>query len=64
MNSTGDMLAAIGGFLLAWRLPIYASIIAIILLEAIAIYFIRDSLTFNIIQLIHPIDAIGAWQSR
>ncbi|MEK7155657.1 MAG: DUF2585 family protein [Patescibacteria group bacterium] len=64
VNSTGDMLAALGGFLLAWRLPIYASIIAIILLEAIAIYFIRDSLTFNIIQLIHPIDAIGAWQSR
>jgi hypothetical protein len=63
VNSTGDMLAALGGFLLAWRFPIYASIIAVIVLEAIAIYFIRDGLTFNIIQLIHPIDAIGAWQA-
>ena len=64
VNSTGDMLAAAGGFLLAWRLPIYASIIAAILLEAVALYMIRDSLTLNIIQLIHPVDAIGAWQAE
>lgn len=63
VNSTGDMLAALGGFLLAWRLPLWGSIAAITLLEGIALYFIRDSLTFNIIQLIHPIDAIGAWQA-
>jgi len=63
VNSTGDMLAALGGFLLAYRLPIIASGIIVIALEAIALYFIRDSLTLNIIQLIHPIDAIGAWQA-
>lgn len=63
INSTGDMLASLGGFLIAWRLPVYASIIAAILLEAAALYMIRDSLTLNIIQLLHPIDAIGAWQS-
>lgn len=64
VNSLGDMCAALGGFLMAWRLPVWGSILAVILLEAIALYFIRDSLTFNIVQLIHPIDAIGAWQSR
>lgn len=64
VNSTGDMLAALGGFLLAYRIPIAASVILVIALEAIALNFIRDSLAFNIIQLIHPIDAIGVWQSR
>lgn len=64
VNSTGDMLAAAAGFVLAWRIPVWASILIIIALEGIAIYVIRDSLTFNIIQLIHPIDAIGAWQTR
>ncbi len=63
VNSTGDMLAALGGFLLAARLPVWASVVSIIVLEGIALYFIRDSLTINIIQLIHPIDAIGAWQA-
>ncbi|MFZ2886552.1 MAG: DUF2585 family protein [Minisyncoccia bacterium] len=63
VNSTGDMLAALGGFLIAWRIPIWSSVIAVILLEGIALYFIRDSLTFNIIQLIHPTDRIGEWQS-
>ncbi len=63
VNSMGDMLAALGGFLIAWRIPVWSAIVLVILLEAIAIYFIRDSLTFNIIQLIHPIDVIGAWQA-
>ncbi len=63
VNSFGDMLAALGGFLVAWRVPVWGSIIVIILLEATALYVIRDSLTLNIIQLIHPLDAIGAWQS-
>lgn len=63
INSTGDMLAAVGGFVLAWRLPVWISIVAVIVLEAVALYMIRDSLTLNIIQLVHPIDAIGAWQA-
>jgi len=63
VNSTGDMLAMLLGFLAAWRLPIWGSVIAIIVLEGIALYFIRDSLTFNIIQLIHPVDWIGEWQA-
>jgi hypothetical protein len=63
VNSTGDMLAAAAGFLLAWRVPLIASVVAVIVLEAVALYMIRDSLTLNIIQLLHPVDAIGAWQA-
>lgn len=63
VNSTGDMIAALGGFLLAWRAPFVVSVIAVIVLELLALYAIRDNLTLNIIQLIYPLDAIGAWQA-
>lgn len=62
INSVGDMCAAAIGFFCAARVPVWLSVVCIISLELLALYFIRDSLTFNIIQLIHPIDAIGAWQ--
>ena len=63
VNSLGDMLAALGGFLAAWRLPVIGTIILAVALEAGMLYFIRDSLILNIIQLIYPLDAIGAWQA-
>ena len=63
VNSLGDMLAALGGFLAAWRLPVIGTIILAVALEAGMLYFIRDSLLLNTIQLIHPLDAIAAWQA-
>ncbi len=63
VNSVGDMFSALVGFVIAWRSPILISFILVIVLEALALYAIRDSLTLNIIQLIHPIDAIGVWQA-
>lgn len=63
VNSIGDMFAALLGFRVAWRTPVWGSIAAVVVLEGIALYFIRDSLTFNIVQLIHPVDWIGEWQA-
>jgi hypothetical protein len=63
VNSIGDMLAALNGFIIASRLYISMSILFIILLELVALYAIRDSLILNIIQLIHPIEAIASWQT-
>lgn len=63
VNSLGDVVSVIIGFLFAWRVPAWASVAAVITLELLALYAIRDNLTLNIIQLILPIDAIGAWQS-
>ena len=63
VNSVGDVLAAMAGFLLASKLPKLGSVALVIALELIALYAIRDSLALNIIQLVHPIDAIGAWQA-
>jgi hypothetical protein len=63
LNSVMDTLAMVVGFLLAWRLPVAASVGLILFFEALTIYSIRDGLAFNIIQLLHPIEAISEWQA-
>lgn len=63
VNSIGDVLAVIGGFLFGWKFPTWVSILVMITLEIIALYFIRDALALNVVQLVYPIDAIGTWQS-
>jgi hypothetical protein len=63
VNSVGDVLAATVGFLLASKLPKLGSVALVIALELIALYAIRDSLALNVIQLVHPIEAIGTWQA-
>lgn len=63
VNSMGDMIAAAFGFFCGSRFALWFSIAAIVGLECLALYVIRDSLILNIIQLIHPVDAIGAWQA-
>jgi hypothetical protein len=62
LNSVGDYLAAMLGFFLAARLPLRATIVAAVLLEAIPAFVIRDNLTLNVIMLIHPVEAIREWQ--
>lgn len=63
VNSLGDVVSMIGGFMGAWRFPLWVSVILVAMLELVALYFIRDALFLNIIQLIYPIDAVGIWQS-
>lgn len=62
LNSTSDVLFMSLGFFLAWKLPLWASILIIITLELVALFFIRDNLTLNIIMLLYPIQAIKKWQ--
>lgn len=63
VNSVGDVLAMIAGFFCAWKWPAWVSLILVIALELIALYFIRDALVLNIVQLLYPLDAIGVWQA-
>ena len=62
VNSLGDILACIAGVLLASRLPTRVTIIGVVAIEVVLVIWTRDNLTLNIIMLIHPSNAIRAWQ--
>lgn len=63
LNSVSDSVAMTVGFLIAWRLPILATILIGLGLEVGVAYFIRDNLTLNVINLIHQFDFIKVWQA-
>src|SRR5215217_2159050 len=62
INSLSDITAMAAGFVLASRLPVAATVLLTIAMEAGVGYAIRDNLILNIIMLIHPLDAIRRWQ--
>ena len=63
LNSVSDTLWMLLGFLLAARLPWRATLALAAALELIAAWVIRDNLTLNILMLVHPSEAVRAWQA-
>lgn len=63
VNSVSDSLACVGGFLLARRLPVAATILLAVGFELFTLYWIRDNLTLNVLMLLWPLDAIRVWQA-
>jgi hypothetical protein len=63
VNSFGDILSCSVGFLIASKLRFWRSLALFLLIEIVLLFWIRDSLLLNIIMLIHPIEAVKAWQS-
>lgn len=64
LNSLGDISCCALGFILARRLGLRHSIILFAATELTTLIWIHDSLLLNILMLIHPIDAIKAWQMK
>ena len=54
------MMAA--AFLAARKLPLWASVAIVVVLELVPLFVIRDNLTLNVWMLLAPNDAIRAWQ--
>jgi hypothetical protein len=63
INSLSDILMMALGFLLARKLPLWAAIVLLLVLEIVPLFVIRDNLTLNLIALIAPSHAIQAWQA-
>src|SRR5262245_22412705 len=62
LNSMSDITFMVVGFWIARRLPVWASLALVVVLEVAVGMLIRDNLTLNILMLIHPFDAIKRWQ--
>ncbi|MEI8195157.1 MAG: DUF2585 family protein [Phycisphaerae bacterium] len=62
LNSMSDIGFCILGFLLARGLPVWVTILLVVVTELGLAYVIRDNLTLNIIMLIHPLEFIKHWQ--
>lgn len=62
MNSMSDVMMMAAGFLIASKFRLWPSVAALLVMEIGCALWVRDNLTLNVIMLIHPIDAIKAWQ--
>jgi hypothetical protein len=64
INSVSDMLMMTLGFIAARKLPVWASLLLVVLLELVPLFVIRDNLTLNVWNLLAPNAAVAAWQAR
>ena len=62
LNSVADICSMLVGFLAAWRVPILLVVALAVFMELWVLWWIRDNLTLNIIQLLYPSEAILRWQ--
>jgi len=62
LNSLSDICFAGLGFAFAWKARPWVTALVVIGMEAGTALWVRDNLTLNIIMLIHPVEAIKAWQ--
>ena len=63
VNSVSDVLIMAFGFLLARKLPVWASGLLLAALEIVPLFVIRDNLALNVLNLLAPSHAIQAWQA-
>ena len=62
VNSFGDLMCALVGFMIARKLGLRRSLIVFVLVEVVLIVWIHDSLLLQILMLVRPVEAIKLWQ--
>jgi hypothetical protein len=63
LNNMSDIAMMAIGFLAARRLPLWASVAVVLVLELIPLLVIRDNLFLNVWMLLAPNQAVLDWQS-
>jgi hypothetical protein len=63
VNSISDTVTMMFGFTLAWLLPAWSVVALALAIEIALAYLIHDNLTLNVIMILHPVEAIKAWQA-
>ena len=63
LNSVSDILMMALGFLAARKLPVWLSVVLLLVLELVPLLVIRDNLTLNVWMLLAPNQAIVNWQA-
>jgi Protein of unknown function (DUF2585) len=63
VNSVGDILSMIVGFLIAARLPVWVTIFLFVAAEVLLFVVLRDNLLLNVIMLIYPMEWIRQLQT-
>lgn len=64
LNSICDSLSMMFGFVMARRLPLWASVFFVCTAELFTGAMIRDNLTLNVLNLLYQFDFVHEWQSR
>lgn len=63
INSLTDIAMMILGFFAARRLPVWASVALLVILEVVPLFVIRDNLMLNVWMLLAPNRSIADWQA-
>ena len=62
VNSFGDLMCALVGFMIARKLGLRWSLVVFVLVEIVLLVWIHDSLLLQILMLVHPVESIKLWQ--
>ncbi|HEY4501533.1 MAG TPA: DUF2585 family protein [Candidatus Paceibacterota bacterium] len=63
INSISDSVVMMLGFVAAWRLPVWGSVVLALGLKSVSLWFIRDGLVLNVVNLLHHFNFIDQWQA-
>ena len=63
LNSVADIGAMWLGFALAAKLPVWVTVVLILVFEIGVGWMIRDNLALNVLMLIWPLESVKAWQA-